>query len=169
MIRAVKTRLGQQYTISHLGHAAMVLALLQSNPLDSSAPTGTALITPLPVNGRRFLKPEFREHRFGSCQAGAVVEFKDLASWAPATKGPGDVQEALGKLSRHVKESYDYWLRNQFQLPLGISKDNFLSAFLSSCVFFHWSFSLSRKSFSSSRELTCNAGLPCLLRGLSSR
>ncbi|OAA69927.1 15-O-acetyltransferase-like protein [Akanthomyces lecanii RCEF 1005] len=132
MIQAVKTRLGQQYTISHLGHAAMVLALLQSNPLGSSAPPGTALITPLPVNGRRFLKREHQEHRFGSCQAGAVVEFKDLASWAPATDHPGSVQEALGKLSRHVKDSYDYWLRNQFQLPLGISKDNFLSAFLSS-------------------------------------
>lgn len=168
MIRAVKARLGQQYTISHLGHAAMVLALLQSNPLASSTPPGTALITPLPVNGRRFLKPEFREHRFGSCQAGAVVEFKNLASWAPATQGPGDVQEALGRLSRHVKESYDYWLRNQFQLPLGISKDNFLSAFLSSCVLFSF-FHLCRKSLSGSRELTCNAGLPCLLRGLPFR
>ncbi|KAJ2966699.1 hypothetical protein NQ176_g10025 [Zarea fungicola] len=132
MIQAVKTRLGQQYTISHLGHAAVVLALLQTNPLDSSAPPSTALITPLPVNGRRFLKRELQEHRFGSCQAGAVVEFNDLASWAPATESPGGVQEALGKLSRHVKESYDYWLRNQFQLLLGISKDNFLSAFLSS-------------------------------------
>src|SRR5437899_1987371 len=55
MIRGVKRRLGQQYTITHLGHAATVLALLNAKPLPPNTPCSQALITPLPVDGRRFL------------------------------------------------------------------------------------------------------------------
>jgi hypothetical protein len=131
MIQAVKGRLGPKYTISHLGHAATVLALLKNNPLPSDAPDSTALITPLPVNGRRFLRDEFAAHRFGACQAGAVVEFQNLKSWAPEDNAQ-EPAAALERLCKQVKESYDYWLKNEFQLPLGVSKDNFLSAFLAS-------------------------------------
>ncbi|KAB5542954.1 15-O-acetyltransferase Tri3 [Coniochaeta sp. 2T2.1] len=88
IIRAVKTKIGAQYTISHLGHAAMVLALLNTRPLPADDTT-TELITPLPVNGRPYLRDDlakgnFLEDRnakvqYGACQAGAVVEFQHLA------------------------------------------------------------------------------------------
>lgn len=129
MTQAVKGLLGPAYTISHLGHAATVLALLKENPLPSNALDSTALITPLPVNGRRYLRAEFASHRFGACQAGAVVEFPNLKSWAPQENAKAP-KAALEKLCKHVKASYDYWLKNEFQLALGIAKDNFLSAFL---------------------------------------
>ena len=133
MIKAVKRCLGPKYTISHLGHAATVLALLKNNPLPADAPDSTALITPLPVNGRRYLRDEFATHRFGACQAGAVVEFANLKSWAPVDNNAQDsIVVSLERLCKQIKESYDYWLKNEFQLPLGVSKDNFLSAFLAS-------------------------------------
>jgi hypothetical protein len=132
MIRAVKKQLGPQYTISHLGHAATVLALLKANPLPPDAPGSTALIMPLPVNGRRFLRDEFADKQYGACQAGAVVEFPNLESWAVDERDSELVKAMLERGCKHVKESYDYWLSKEFQLALGVSKDNFLSAFLSS-------------------------------------
>lgn len=135
MIRAVKTRLGSQYTISHLGHAAMVLALLKVKPLPAGSPDGTTLITPLPVDGRRFLRDEYVDKQYGSCQAGAIVEFENLKSWAVDESDTEAVKSMLERGCKHVKESYDYWLSKDFQLALGVSKDNFLSSFLSSWVF----------------------------------
>ena len=132
VIQAVKKRLGPQYTISHLGHAATVLTLLKTNPLPTSAPDSTVLIMPLPVNGRRFLKAEYADKQYGACQAGAVVEFEDLKSWTVDDSDSDAVKAALERGCKHVKESYDYWLRKEFQLALGVSKDNFLSALLSS-------------------------------------
>lgn len=129
MIQAVKNRLGPRYTISHLGHAATVLALLKNNPLPLDVSENVDLITPLPVNGRRFLRDEVAAHRFGACQAGAVVEFQNLKSWAPKDDSKEPAM-ALEKLCKQVKESYDFWLKNEFQLALGVSKDNFLGAFL---------------------------------------
>lgn len=134
VIQAVKKRLGPEYTISHLGHAATVLALLKAKPLPPSAPDNTALIMPLPVNGRRFLKAEYADKQYGACQAGAVVEFPNLTSWTVDDSDSEAVKAALDRGCRHVKASYDYWLSKEFQLALGVSKDNFLSAFLSSCV-----------------------------------
>lgn len=132
IIRAVKTRLGPQYTISHLGHAATVLALLKAKPLPAGTPDSTALIMPLPVNGRRFLRDEYVDKQYGACQAGAVVEFKNLKSWAVDESDTEAVKAALERGCKHVKESYDYWLSKEFQVALGVSKDNFLAAFLSS-------------------------------------
>ncbi|KAJ5713557.1 trichothecene 15-O-acetyltransferase [Penicillium malachiteum] len=131
IIQAVKKRLGPKYTISHLGHAATVLSLLKNNPLPVDAPGNIGLITPLPVNGRRFLRDEVANHRFGTCQAGAVVEFPSLKTWAPCNDAE-DPTAALEKLCNQVKESYDYWLKKEFQLAVGVSKDNFLGALLAS-------------------------------------
>lgn len=135
MIRAVKTRLGPQYTISHLGHAATVLALLKAKPLPTGTPNSTALIMPLPVNGRRFLRDEYAGKQYGACQAGAVVEFANLKSWAVDESDTEAVKGALERGCKHVKKSYDYWLSKEFQMALNVSKDNFLSALLSSSVF----------------------------------
>lgn len=132
IIRAVKIRVGPQFTISHLGHAATVLALLKARPLPTGTPDTTALIMPLPVDGRRFLRDEYVEKQYGSCQAGAVVEFEQLKSWAVDESDTEAVNATLERGCKHVKKSYDYWLSKEFQLALGVSKDNFLSAFLSS-------------------------------------
>ncbi|KAB5566840.1 15-O-acetyltransferase Tri3-domain-containing protein [Coniochaeta sp. 2T2.1] len=141
IIRAVKTKIGTQYTISHLGHAAMVLALLKTRPLPAGDTT-TELITPLPVNGRPYLrdglaKGNFSEDRnakvqYGTCQAGAVVEFQHLAQWTVDESDKTAVKAKLEALARHIKSSYDYWTSKPYLLPLGVSKDNFLASFLSS-------------------------------------
>lgn len=118
-----------------------MLALLKTRPLPAGEET-TKLVTALPVNGRyylrddlargNFLQDEHADVQYGSCQAGAVVEFPNLAQWTVDGSDKQAVRSALGGLARHIKQSYDYWVSKPFLLPLGVSKDNFLSSFLSS-------------------------------------
>jgi hypothetical protein len=135
IISAIKSRLGSGFTISHLGHAATVLALLEANPLSQvTNSSGTELVMPLPVDGRRFLRPELRDSQYGACQAGAVVDFGDITQLAlqlnSVSKSPESVIEILKTLCRTVRNDYDKWTSKPFQLALGVSKDNFLSQML---------------------------------------
>ncbi|KAI1880213.1 hypothetical protein JX265_001834 [Neoarthrinium moseri] len=132
MKATVKSRLGQGFTLTHLGHAAMVLALLQVCPLPLDVPESVALASPLPVNGRRYLRQEHAERRYGSCQAGAFVQFAPLRAWAIDNGDTEAVRTALENLCRHTKDGYDYWLKNEFQLAVDQAKGNFLAAALAS-------------------------------------
>ncbi|KAL0765631.1 hypothetical protein CaCOL14_011855 [Colletotrichum acutatum] len=88
--KVIKSRLGLQFAFTHLGHAAMVLALLRVSPLPAlsgDASDALFLSSPLP--------------------AGASVEFSPL-------------------------RSYEYWLKNEFQLVIDQAKSNFLAGFLAS-------------------------------------
>jgi hypothetical protein len=137
----VKRRIGPEYTISHLGHAATVLALLKARPLPADD-MSTKLVTPLPLNGRRYLRDDLAkgnylldEHanvQYGACQAGAVVEFPRLSQWMVDPNDSRAVDSAITDLTTHVKKGYDYWLSKPFQLAICVAKDNFLSAVLSS-------------------------------------
>ena len=104
IIRAVKSRLGPTYTISHLGHAAVVLALLKSSPPSHDIPDSQSFTMTL----------------------GNIKSFKVDDNDKDA------VVEALERGCKIAKESYDQWLSNPFQLALGISKDNFTASFLTS-------------------------------------
>ncbi|KXH68107.1 hypothetical protein CSAL01_12931 [Colletotrichum salicis] len=130
---AIKTRLGPSFTVTHLGHAAMVLALLRARPLPADAPDSVTLVSPLPVNGRRYLRGD-AAGRYGSCQAGASVEFAPLREWVVDESNADAVRATLGALASHVKEGYEYWLRNEFQLAVDQAKGNFLASVLGSYV-----------------------------------
>jgi hypothetical protein len=98
----VKARIGPLYTITHLGHAATVLALLKTRPLPTGDTT-TNLATALPVNGRYFLRDAVANKQYGACQAGAVVELPNLGSWAVDESNTAAVRTALGELVKHIK------------------------------------------------------------------
>lgn len=110
----------------------MVLALLRARPLPPDAPDCVALASPLPVNGRRYLRGgEEAALRYGSCQAGASVEFAPLREWAVDKEDdPEAVRTKLEALAAHVRDGYEYWLRNDFQLAVDQAKGNFLAGLL---------------------------------------
>ncbi|KAI3531129.1 hypothetical protein CSPX01_14346 [Colletotrichum filicis] len=128
---AIKTQLGPNYTVTHLGHAAMVLALLRARPLPADVSDTVVLASPLPVNGRRYLCSNAAQ-RYGSCQAGASVEFAPLREWTVDESNADAVRTTLGALATHVKDGYEYWLRNKFQLAVDQAKGNFLASVLGS-------------------------------------
>ncbi|KAG9652317.1 putative trichothecene 15-O-acetyltransferase, partial [Aureobasidium melanogenum] len=132
IIRAVKSRLGPGYTITHLGQAATLLTLLKLSPISKEALSNQSVIMPLPVNGRRYLREGLADTQCGSCQACAVVVFDTLRQYA-VDFGDGDVVvEALINAMKVTKAAYDYWLDKPYLLPLGLAKDNFLSALMES-------------------------------------
>ncbi|UQC90625.1 uncharacterized protein CLUP02_16155 [Colletotrichum lupini] len=130
--KAIKSQLGPQFTFTHLGHAAMVLALLRVSPLAGDASDALFLSSPLPVNGRRYLSGSNASIRYGSCQAGASVEFAPLRSYAVDESNPEAVRMTLASLAHHVRNSYQHWLTNEFQLVIDQVKSNFLAGFLAS-------------------------------------
>lgn len=132
IIHGVKRRLGPGYTITHLGQAATLLTLLKTSPISPQDLSSKSVIMPLPVNGRRYLQERFTGNQYGSCQACAVVVFDNLEQFAINFDDKNAVLEALIKGMRVTKSSYDYWLNKPFLLPLGLAKDNFVSAMLES-------------------------------------
>jgi hypothetical protein len=134
IIQGVKPRLGPGYTITHLGQAATLLALLKASPLSQEDFSKKSVIMPLPVNGRRFLKDEVADNQYGSCQACAVVVFDNLEQFAIDFDDKDAVLNALDTGMKITRTSYGYWLEKPFLLPLGIAKDNFLSSMLESSV-----------------------------------
>lgn len=130
IIKAVKSRLGPGYTITHLGQAATLLTLLKLSALSQEALREISVIMPLPVNGRRYLREGLAENQHGSCQACAVVTFDNLEQYAIDFEDGEAVVDALIKATKVTKAAYDYWLNKPYLLPLGLAKDNFFSALL---------------------------------------
>lgn len=115
----------------------MVLAFLKIRPVPSDMSDTAHLCSPLPVNGWRYLK-NLKMTRYGCCQAGAVVQFPDMASWTVDDNDSDAVKNMLDRGCKHVKEGYDSWLKNDFQVAVNVSKDNFLAAYLSRSVSQTW-------------------------------
>jgi hypothetical protein len=131
IVRAVKSRLGPGYTITHLGQAATALALLKANPIPDDVSDAPSIIMPLPVDGRRYLKDEYVNRQYGACQAGAVVQLPDAKSFIVDENDKAAIISTLERICRITKEQYDYWLSKPFQLAVNVSKDNFLASVLS--------------------------------------
>ena len=91
LLQTVKQKLGPSYTITHLAHAAFILAILRSNPPtdptpdktfndnDTIVPTHTPFISPLLTNARRYLDPENPQTKDYTpiCQATGLIVFPD--------------------------------------------------------------------------------------------
>ncbi|KAI5198653.1 15-O-acetyltransferase Tri3 [Aureobasidium subglaciale] len=132
VIQGIKSRFGPGLTITHLAQAATLRTLLHTNPLPRETLAEKRVIMPLPVNGRRYLRPEFADVQYGSFQACAVVEFEHLEEYTVDFGNTLAVLEALERGMKVTKKAYDYWLNKPFLLPLGLAKDNFLSAYFAS-------------------------------------
>ncbi|KAK2029013.1 hypothetical protein LX32DRAFT_652715 [Colletotrichum zoysiae] len=78
LLLAVKHFCGPDYTLTHLGHAAMLLALLRVSPMPPDFPSSAPVVSPMLINGRRYLKGEDDDRRYGSCLASAFVDFAPL-------------------------------------------------------------------------------------------
>ncbi|KXH60998.1 hypothetical protein CSAL01_06674 [Colletotrichum salicis] len=110
----------------------MVLAILRVRPLLPDASDSLFLSSPLPVNGRRYLTSSDASIRYGSCQAGASVESAPLRSYVVDEGDPEAIKATLVRLARHVRDSSQYWLKNEFQLVIDQAKSNFLASFVAS-------------------------------------
>ena len=130
ILSAVKTRLGPQYTISHLTQAAVVLAMLELIGADNVS-DDDFFVHGMPVNGRRFLDEKYAKKQYNMCETCAVIKVEKLKSLAKSKEDKQAAIEALTKASSDVKKCLDRWLSNPSQLQLGVSMHNLEASFLS--------------------------------------
>ncbi|KAL8769014.1 MAG: hypothetical protein Q9209_004931 [Squamulea sp. 1 TL-2023] len=63
VLKAVRGKLGPGYTITHLGQAALLLALLKLNPPGPDVPTSQIWYCSTPVNGRRYMHEPYKRYQ----------------------------------------------------------------------------------------------------------
>nr|AUB51317.1 trichothecene-15-O-acetyltransferase [Trichoderma hypoxylon] len=130
IINAVKTRLGQQYTISHLAQAAVVIAMLEIIQ-PSNLSEKDAFVSPMPVNGRRWLKDELADNHYSICETGAVIRVENIESLVlNSNDDKKTVIEAIKRACEDVKKSFDRWINNPYQLALGLAVHTLEASFL---------------------------------------
>lgn len=130
IIKAVKTRLGPAFTITHLTQAAILLALLDTiRPTDLT--DDEVYVTPTSVDGRRWMRTEVASQFYAMCQTAAVVRVRNLQAIHVSHQDDPEVQvQALERACREVKASYAQWLKNPYQQALGLRVHNFEANFL---------------------------------------
>ncbi|KAH6993516.1 15-O-acetyltransferase [Fusarium venenatum] len=130
IIKAIKTRLGPGFTISHLTQAAIILALLDHlKPTDLS--DDEVFISPTSVDGRRWLREEITKNYYAMCQTAAVVRVENLKSIAVSHNDEKELQvRALESACRDIKKSYSQWLESPFLQALGLRVHNFEARYL---------------------------------------
>ncbi|KAE8356478.1 15-O-acetyltransferase Tri3 [Aspergillus coremiiformis] len=122
MIHAVKTRLGPQFTISHLGQAATTQAMLETNPPPPDLPPDACFVTPNAIDGRRWLDTaQFS----AACVTNGVVTFPNVKSLVVDPSDRSAVLRALTKGAKDTKTSFDHWLSKPSHLPVAIAMHHF--------------------------------------------
>ncbi|OAQ96767.1 hypothetical protein LLEC1_00640 [Akanthomyces lecanii] len=134
IIKGIKTRLGPEFTITHLTQAAILLALLDAlKPTDLA--DDEAFVTPTSVDGRRWMRPELAGSFYSMCQTAAVVRVENLKSIHVSHEDATETQvTALARACRDVKTSYDRWLKNPYQQALGLRVHNFEARYLQAAI-----------------------------------
>ena len=109
VLRAVKEKLGTSYTVTHLGHAAMVLAMLKFNPPPDNVLEGQSFISPCFMNGRRYLRadPSMTHDHIPVCQAFGVVVFPNVKDYIISSDATNERSaETLIKATKAARTSY---------------------------------------------------------------
>ena len=109
ILLAVKDKLGKAYTVTHLGHAAMVLAMLKFTPVEERPTHSTHVVSPLFINGRRYLDqgvPESQNYT-SLCRAISAIEFRNVEKYVLSDNASKEeVQEKLRLACTEAFRSY---------------------------------------------------------------
>lgn len=113
LLAGVKQAVGCDSNITHLGHAAMVLALLRSNPLPETPPRSPPpLYSPCWLNGRRYLlssstNPVPTKDYIPVCLSFAPIIFPDLRELSlPRSAGAAAIKPMLVKSCKIATAEY---------------------------------------------------------------
>ncbi|KAI9149648.1 Trichothecene O-acetyltransferase TRI3 [Paramyrothecium foliicola] len=121
IIRAVKTRLGPKFTISHLAQAATVVAMLATYKPTTEVSETESFVAPTAVNARRYLREDLKDSYMAGCVTGAVIKVDNVKSLLVTLDDDKDaVVAALSSATKDVKASFDLWIQDPSQLALGL-------------------------------------------------
>ncbi len=124
VLHAIKQIVGPDSNITHLCHAAMVLAMLRSNPLRASPSSGPiSLYSPCWLNGRRYLrscsdKPSPTVSYIPNCLSFAPIIFKDLQDFIlPLSAPKPEIRSMLIRTCRVATMEYSKIKQRKSMLP----------------------------------------------------
>ena len=109
ILRSVKEKLGPTYSITYLGHAATLMTMLKFKPPHDRPSDQKHVVSPLFINGRRYLDPQQPKSldHIPMCQAIGAVEFRDVERYTlseePKKK---EVQQKLKIACEEARRSY---------------------------------------------------------------
>ncbi|KFA53045.1 Sat16, partial [Stachybotrys chartarum IBT 40293] len=129
IIRAVKTRLCPQYTISYLAQAATVIAMLDTYSSKSELSKPDFFVALTAVNGRRYLREDLESNYLAGYVTGAPIKIEKLRSLLVSLDDSKDIiVSALEKAAKDAKRRLDMWIYDQSQLATGFRIHSFKGA-----------------------------------------
>ena len=122
IVKAVKERLGRDYTITNLSQAALLLAVLKMNPPGPETPNSQVYNCPTPINGRRFLQEPYQSYAvpyFPSCQCNGFILFEDIKSYTEnGMRNNDETKELLKKAATISRDGYAAILKRPNNLAI---------------------------------------------------
>ena len=109
LLLAVKAKLGKTCTVTHLGHAAMVMTMLKSKPVDERPTHSTNIVSPLFINARKYLDQDVPEAQnyIPLCRAISAIEFRNVEDYILTDDASKEeVQEKLKLACAEAVRSY---------------------------------------------------------------
>lgn len=133
IIANVKTHLGPDFTITHLGQAAVVATVLKLNPPGPDVPESQAHVAFASFNGRRYLDDQYSTGNkpfYPVCISTTPILFEDIKSYDFLKADRSEINALLTRASSVAKSSYDFWIKQPCQLPLSMSISNLIAYFM---------------------------------------
>ncbi|KAH0543429.1 hypothetical protein FGG08_002287 [Glutinoglossum americanum] len=136
IISKIKTNLGSDFTVTHLAHAALVLATIEATLPAASIPDGQTFVSVSPINGREYLQEDYakgRKEYLPMCQTLGIITWDNVKAYA-FSEGASEA-EKLEKLIAATKVAKEEWVANREKdhiLPLSITLLDFVTAALKS-------------------------------------
>ena len=115
ILLAVKEKLGKACTVTHLSHAAMVMTMLKFKPVQERPTHGAHLVSPLFINGRRYLDQSVpgSQSYISLCRAISAIEFRNVEGYILSDSA--SKEEVQGKMRLACAEALRSYqvVRNQ--------------------------------------------------------
>jgi hypothetical protein len=107
IMESIKTKIGPAFSITHLGHAAMVMTALQFKS-PQERPSSNRFVSPLFINGRRYLDPKHEPKPYvPMCRAIGAVVFRDVDRYMVSEDASKEeIQQKLRLACEEARRSY---------------------------------------------------------------
>jgi len=109
ILQSIKSNLGPAYSITHLGHAAVILTTLKFKPPQDRPLDQKRLFSVIPINGRRYLdaKQPKSADAIPLCRALSAIEFQDVERYIYSDDdSKEEVQAKLKIACEEARRSY---------------------------------------------------------------
>jgi hypothetical protein len=131
--KTVKAKVDPKASPAHLGHAAVLLALLKTKPTTPETPDSQIYISQSPLNGRRFLQDaKHGKTYYPIVQATCPVIYENIKQYNLVDADKETVNKYLVQAAKVAQECYDVWLKNPLTQTVAMSFHNFVTMLIAS-------------------------------------